>query len=74
MFENPIEYLISQVKVMSQHVDYAPSGRGVASLQFNGEPALVRQLLDRIAELSENGQLQRGAIDLAPGLSDRQSP
>ena len=58
-FTNTVEWLISQIRVSSTHVDYLKTGHAAAGVTFSGEPALVRELMDRFAELSENGQIER---------------
>jgi len=56
MFENDLAWLVQQMRVSSFHAEYQPSGRLIASLTFSGEAPLVRQLLDRLAELSEGNR------------------
>ena len=55
-FENPLEWLAQQVRICAYHCEYQRDGRLIASVTLNGEAALVRQLLDRLAELSESGR------------------
>ena len=63
-FTNSIEWLIQQVRVSGVHYDYLKDGRICASVTFSGESALVRQLLDRMAELSESGRPQPQVVDV----------
>lgn len=56
MDEQDVARLVRRVVVTSAHVDYLKDGRAAASVQFNGEPAVVRELLDLVAELSESGR------------------
>ena len=57
-FENPLEWLVQQMQVSSVHYEYHRSGRLIVSITFSGEAPLVRQLLDRMAELSEGNRPQ----------------
>lgn len=58
-YQNSVEWLMSQVRVTSTHTDYLRTGHCAAACTFSGEPHLVRELMDRFAELSEAGQSQR---------------
>lgn len=76
-YANSTEFLMRESKVLSQHVDYARNGEGVATLVFRGQPDLVRELIDRFAELSEDGQRERQGkhppqtVDLVASLQPR---
>lgn len=59
MFENSVEWLMSQVRVSALHGDFLRDGKVAASVTFSGDSALVRDLLNRFAELSEGGQAKR---------------
>jgi hypothetical protein len=57
-FVNDVEWLMQQMHVSAAHCDYLRNGRAVASITFSGEPALVRELSTRFAEMSEAGQAE----------------
>lgn len=63
-FANSVEWLMAQVRLTSTHVDYLKSGHCAAAVQFNGEPHLVRELLDRFCELSESERPRPQTADL----------
>lgn len=70
-FENSIEFLMSNVRIASANADWLRDGRVAAAVTFNGESALVRELLNRFAELSEAGRPKPQTHEMLQQVSPR---